>query len=134
MSKFLKIVSQFNHLLKEDEQVDSNLASLPTGAQGSEQSSGETSTETPVEPEQISDEEQSALTINKDQLRNFLQAFQSFLKKTYNGTDKEDLISTLNNTDDDVILNTFEEITNKLNPASAGSQNPALVKNAGSSD
>jgi len=123
MSKFLNILSKYNHILNEADQVSPEVETDPTVA--------EIPNTTEAEPEQVSPNEQSELpTVSNDDLRTFLQSFKGFIEKTYNGNDKEDLINILSKTDDDQLLDTFKTIAEKINPAI--SSNPELTPSSDS--
>lgn len=125
MSKFLNLLSKYNHILNEADQVSPEVETDPTIAE---------IPETPeAEAQQVSPDEQSALPIvSNDDIRKFLQSFKGFVEKVYNGGDKEELINILSKTDDDQLLKTFETISQKINPAI--SSNPELTPSSDSNE
>lgn len=125
MSKFLNLLSKYNHILNEADQVSPQPEIDPTVAE---------IPETPeAEVEQVSPDEQSALpVVSNDDIRTFLQSFKGFIEKIYNGGDKEELINILSKTDDDQLLETFKTISQKINPAV--SSNPELTPSSDSNE
>lgn len=110
MSKFLNLVSKYNGLLNEQDQVDPNEPTIPAETQPVAQE---------ATPEQVSPDVQSEIpVIEPKDLQTFLNALQAFFSShAYKGEDKQEILNALADKDDmSKLPDTLTNLATKLNP------------------
>lgn len=120
MSEFLKLMSKYNGLLSEQDQVDPNAPTLNPDPAADEMPLE--APEAEAQPEQVSPNTETAIPIiDNSQIKKVLKNFSQILQKNPNYKSSYNYLSNIDNDDDSKIKDNVENFLQAFDQESASS-------------
>jgi hypothetical protein len=100
MSKFLNLMSRYNSLLNEEDQINPKDAVIPP-SDGTEDPNTTPTPAQEAQPKQVSPDIVSAVTIQPSQIQSFIQSLYTFFDSdNFKGDNKQEILNAMSGKDD----------------------------------